>query len=118
MYLLEPQEFAWERTLLQSTRGVSMMEALRLSKPEWNSDKMQVMSVWKWNEMRDEPKLYKHKNFIAVLFGKDKGAGFLRVPGNPTDLSDNELKGCELILFGVEADRPDSYILVKNGKIL
>ena len=80
LYLLEPQEFAWERKLLQSTRGLSMMEALSLSKPEWITNKMQVMSVWTWDELPEAPRLIKHPDFIAVLLGKEKGAGFLRAP--------------------------------------
>jgi hypothetical protein len=118
LYLSEPQEFAWERKLLQSTKGLVMMEALRLSKPEWNSNKMQVMSVWKWDDLPEAPRLYKHQDFIAVLLGKDKGIGFLQKPGIPSGLSGNELKGCELILFGSEPDKPDSFIRVKDGKIL
>jgi hypothetical protein len=101
---------------MQSSKGISMMEALKLSKPEWNTDKMQVMSVFKWNEMQDEPKLYKHKDFIAVLLGNDKGLGFLNKPGVPSDLYDNELKGYDLTLFGVEEGKPDSFVFFPSAK--
>ncbi|MCK4966730.1 DUF4962 domain-containing protein, partial [bacterium] len=117
MYILEPQEFAWERKLMQSVQGKYMMEALRLTKPEWHSQKMRVLSAWSWNDNPGEPRLLKHSDFIAVLCENTMAVGFAITSGIPSDLSHPELKGRELLLFGCNPDHPGSFLLIKDGNV-
>ena len=118
MYLMEPSEFGWERELFQSIKDKPMMEALRLTKPEWYNNNKQVLSVWSWNGEKEEPIRFRHQEFIAVLLADEKAIGFAVKPGIPSDFSDKDLSGRELLLFGTDPDNPDSVIRVKDGRIL
>jgi hypothetical protein len=117
MFLLEPQQYAWERELYQSAEGKPMMEALRITKPEWYTGKMQLLTAWSWENGVEAPQMIKHSDYIAVLVDKDTAIGFALTSGVPTDFADNELKNRELLLFGTNADKVDAYIKVKGGKL-
>ena len=120
MQLLEPQEFAWERALLQSTRGRGMLEALRLKRSEWYTGQMRVHSAWSWQSRPETPTLLRHPDFLAVLWRKTPeklAVGFALTTGVPSDLSRPDLRGRELLLFGHDLARPDSFLSVKDGKV-
>lgn len=117
MFLLEPQQYAWEKELYQSTEGKPMMEALRITKPEWYSGKMQMLTAWSWENGVEAPKVIKNSQYMAVLVDKDKAVGFALTQGLPFDYSDNELRERELLLFNSNAEKPDQYIRVKDGKM-
>jgi len=120
MYLLEPQDFAWENALLQSTGSKNMLEVLRLIKSEWYSGGMQVLTVWSWQKSPETPTLLRHSDFLAVVWEKapDKPAvGFSISTGIPSDLSHPDLKNRKLLLFGYDPDNPDSFVSIKNGKV-
>jgi len=126
MQLLEPQELAWESALLQSPRGKSMLEALRLKRSEWYAGRMRVLSAWSWQDRPETPALLRHSDFLAVLWrgvpakrGPDPtklAVGFALSSGVPSDLSHPDLRGRELLLFGHDPARPDSFIPIKDGK--
>jgi len=120
MQLLEPQEFAWERALLQSTRGRDMLEALRLKRSEWYTGQMRVLSAWSWQGRPETLTLLRHPDFLAVLWRKipeKLAVGFALSTGVPSDLSRPDLRGRELLLFGHDPARPDSFLSVKDGKV-
>jgi len=120
MHVLEPQDFAWERALLQSTRAKNMLEALRLTRPEWYSGGMRVLSAWSWQDSPETPTLLRHPDFLAVLWNQtpdQPAVGFALSTGIPSDLSHPELRSRELLLFGQDPDHPDSFISVRDGKI-
>jgi len=121
MQLLEPQDLAWERATLQSTGGINMLEALRLKRPEWYSNQMRVLSIWSWQDDLDAPTLLRHSDFIAVLWRKPDdvpAVGFAVSTKALSSLSHPELRGRELLLFGHDPARPDSFVSVKNGKVI
>jgi len=118
MHLLEPEDFAWERAVLQSTRDRKMLEALRLKRPEWYSSQMQVLSAWSWQDYQNTPTLLRHSDFLAVLWRKagDRPAvGFAISTKALSGLSHSDLRDRELLLFGHDSERPDSFVSVKNG---
>lgn len=118
MHLLEPQDFAWERTLLQSMHGKNMLEALRLRRSEWYSDRMRALSVWSWQDFAEAPTLLRRRDFLAVLWRETPdGFGFALSPNVPTDLRHPDLRDRELLLFGYDPARPDAFILIKDGKV-
>lgn len=117
MHVLEPQDFAWEKGLLKSSRGKTMMEAVRIIRSEWYSNKMQVLTAWSWDEKADKPRIFKNQYFTAALFGKQKAIGFATEPGFNRDLIPAELKEYEFLLFGSDPNLPDSYSLFRDGKI-
>ena len=118
MQLLEPQELAWERALLQSPRGKSMLQALRLKRSEWYAGRMRVLSAWSWQDRPETPALLRHSDFLAVLWRDPAklAVGFALSTGVPLDLSGPDLRGRELLLFGHDPARPDSFISIKDGK--
>jgi len=120
LHVLEPRDFAWECALLQSTSGKNMREVLRLIKPEWYSGRMSVLSAWSWLDRPETPALLRHSDFLAVLWSKSPGfpsIGFTLAPGLPSDLSHPDLQNRRLILFGHDPQRPDSFILVEDGRV-
>jgi hypothetical protein len=47
MRILAPAEFVWERSLISSLTGEELLEALRLTAPEWYRSDMHVLSIWR-----------------------------------------------------------------------
>jgi hypothetical protein len=120
MHLLEPQDFAWERALLQSIQKKNMLEALRLKRSEWYSKQMRVLSAWSWQDRPETPVLLRHSGFLAVAWRKTANklaVGFALLPGVPADLAHPDLLDRELWLFGHDLTRPDSFISIKNGRV-
>lgn len=117
MFLLDPQQYAWERELFQSAAGKPMMEALRITKPEWYTGKMQLLTAWMWESETEAPKVIKEKDYIAVLTGKDRAVGFSLNQAVPSNFGNAELAGRELLLFGTDSANPDSLIRSRDGKI-
>jgi len=120
LHLLEPQDFAWERAILQSTGGNSMLEVLRLIKPEWYSGRMSVLAAWSWLDSAKTPVLLRHADLLAAMWRKSAdmpAIGFALSPGVPSGLSHSDLKGRRLILFGHDPGRPDSFITIEDGKL-
>ena len=116
MFLLDPQQYAWEKELYQSAAGKPMMEALRITRPEWYNGKMQLLTAWTWEDGAEAPKLIRNAQFITVLIGEDKAVGFTLAATNTYDFTANELQGREFFLFGASADKPADFIHVKGGK--
>lgn len=117
MYVMEPQAFGWKREVFQSIKGEPMMEALRLSKPEFYDDKKQVLTAWSWKEVDTAPQPLNHPDFSAVLLPDNKAVGFATQPGVPSDFSEQALSGRDMLLFGTNPDQPDAVVRVKNGKV-
>ncbi|MFQ6034901.1 MAG: DUF4962 domain-containing protein [Sedimentisphaerales bacterium] len=126
--LLQPQDFAWEHAVLQSTGGRDpalrepreMLEALRLKRPEWYSRQMRVLSAWSWQDYPDTPTLLRHPDFLAVLWRKTSdmpAVGFSLSTNVPLGQLPPDLRDRELLLFGHDPARPDSFVSVKNGKV-
>jgi len=120
MEILEPNDFAWEHSLIQSNNGKNMLEALRLIRPELYSSGIQVLSVWSWQDTPEMPQLLRDSEFLALLWNKASklpSIGFSISNNIPSNLSYPDLKGRELLLFGQDPNHPDYYLRVKDGKI-
>jgi hypothetical protein len=66
--LLEPGEFAWERATLQSQGGAPMLDALRLARPEWYADRMQVLAVLSWEDPSVRPSVLRDEEWLGVVW--------------------------------------------------
>lgn len=117
MCLLEPPEFGWERQLFQSLKGEPMMEALRLSKPEYYGYTQQVLSVWAWNPIKNKPEHFRNEQFTSALLGDELAVAFSVSSDPPSDFSDERLNGREMLLFGASPDTSDGYMRIKDGKV-
>ena len=117
MFLLEPQQYAWEKERYQSSTGNPMMDAIRITKPEWYTGKMQLLTAWSWEEGAETPQLIKHSDYLAIVTGKEIAVGFALNGKIPSDFTDIKLEDRELILFGANGDKPDSYLRVKGKKV-
>lgn len=120
MEILEPNDFAWEHSLIQSNNGKNMLEALRLIRPELYSNGIQVLSVWSWQDTPEMPQLLRDSEFLATIWNKASKIpliGFSISNDVPSNLSYPELKGRELLLFGQDTKHPDYYLRIKDGKI-
>lgn len=49
--VLEPREFAWERSLLQDREGGRLLEVLKIVRPEWYSQRLEVLVLLAWEEL-------------------------------------------------------------------
>jgi hypothetical protein len=117
MYILEPLEFGWEREIFQSKKGMPMMEALRLTKPEFYNHHMQLLSIFYWDDALEEPERILHPDYIAVLLDKDKAIAFAKKPGVPSELMVKDLANRDLFLFNTNPEMPDTVIHYINGSI-
>lgn len=64
--VLSPEAFAWERVILVGREGEAALEALRLSRPEWYSDRMQLVAVFTWEDRAAEPVLGRGEDWLGV----------------------------------------------------
>jgi hypothetical protein len=120
MEILEPNDFAWEHSLIQSNNGENMLEALRLIRPELYSNGIQVLSVWSWQDTPEIPKLLRDSEFLALLWNRTSklpSIGFSISNNIPSNLSYPDLKGREFLLFGQNPDNPDYIVRIRDGKI-
>jgi hypothetical protein len=114
--VLEPAEFAWEHSALASRRGESMLESLRLVRPEWYSDRAQVLAVFSWEDAPARPVLLRHAGWLGVAWPERParpGVGFVTTTpdGAPVGSSgDLPPGGPALLLFGSDPGRPDRYV--------
>jgi len=118
MLVLEPREFACETGILQSTRGKNMMEAVRITKSEWGSDKMQVLTIWSWHEMKEVPSLIKTNDYIGAFIGETKGIVFNMTDKIPSEFPDKDFKDREILFLGFDTRKADSFAVIRDGKIL
>ncbi|WP_073059112.1 DUF4962 domain-containing protein [Fodinibius roseus] len=119
MYVIEPREFGWEREMLQSKKGEHMMEALRLSKPEFYGNEKKVLSVWSWENQAEVPQKMDHPECNIVLLGDKKAVGFAKSPSlsvRPSNFLQNGLEGRELLLFGASGNKERSFFRIKDGE--
>jgi hypothetical protein len=114
MFLLEPQQYAFERELFQSAAGKPMMEALRITKPEWYTGKMQLLTAWAWEDGAAAPEVVKEKDYIAVLVDNEKAVGFSLTQVPPSEKS-SKLGERELLLFGAN---PEKSVIESKAKII
>ena len=120
MQLLEPEDFAWEHAILKSVGGKNMMETLRLKRTEWYSNMMRLLSAWSWQDSPDTARLLRHPDFLAVYWRKKPeniAVGFALSTGIPSDLSHPRLRDRGLLLFGHDPNRPDSFLILENGRV-
>jgi hypothetical protein len=66
--VLEPAEFAWERSSLEAQDGTPMLEALRIVRPEWYSDRMQVLAVLSWEDQALRAAARRGEEWLAVTW--------------------------------------------------
>ena len=81
---------------------------------------MQVISCWSWIDEPETPELLRNEEFLAVLWGKNLKIpviGFSLSNRIPADFSHTELRDREMFLFGCDAENPDSFMTVRDGKI-
>jgi hypothetical protein len=112
MSIIEPLEFGWEREMFQSRRGKPMLEALRLTKPEFYTHDKQLLSVFSWDDASEEPVGIINPAFVAVLLEKDLAVVFAKKPGIPKLV--NDLSNRKLFLFNSNPGQPDTVIHYEN----
>jgi hypothetical protein len=121
--IFEPEEFAWEHGRLASLDGVDMLEAHRLVRPEWYSDRMRVLAGLSMSAGPHSPLTVRHAQFLAVATDSQPGqtlVGFALVPlGRAAldKLSHPALAGRELLLFGHDPGHPDAFVSIQDGKV-
>src|SRR5207248_457922 len=108
--VLEPREFAWERALLVDQEGTPMLEALRLIRPEWYSQQMQVLAVFSWENEPLEPALLRSEQWLGVEWPE----GSDRPPVAFVTTADGETgqparMGRPLLLFGSDPKHPERW---------
>jgi|GEM_PF-2344639 len=73
--ILAPEEFAWERATLESLDERPMLEALRLVRPEWYAQRMQVLAVFSLAR----PAVHS----VVIRAGKSIGVAWPDLPERP-----------------------------------
>lgn len=68
LHVLHPEAFAWERAVLESQAAAPMLEALRIVRPEWYSDRMQLLAVLGWEDRPARPRLLRTKELLGVFW--------------------------------------------------
>ena len=120
LFILEPEVFAWERALLQSTDKINMLEALRLTRPEWYASGMRVLSAWAWQDAPEAPEIIRHKDFLALFWKNDPSlpaVGFAISTILHPEISHPDLTNRRLLLFGHDPNSPDSFLEIISGKV-
>lgn len=117
MSIIEPLEFGWEREMFQSRRGKPMMEALRLTKPEFYRQEKQLLSIFSWDDASEEPVGIINPAFVAVLLENDLAVVFAKKPGIPENLMVDDLSNRKLFLFNSNPGQPDIVIHYDNGNL-
>src|SRR5262249_55444306 len=94
--VLAPEAFAWERATLVTMDGGPALEALRLVRPEWYSDRTQGLAVFSWEEAPVEAVLARRDGWLGgtwvAAVGRPAAVGFVtegvdRTPEWPEELS-------------------------------
>ena len=116
VHVLEPKDFAWEHAKLQSLDDVAMLEAHRLLRPEWYSDRMHVLAEFTTETETPPLTIVRHEKFIGVTprIGRSGPAiAFATSPMTTAELrslSHPDLKGSKLLLFGHDEKNPESFV--------
>jgi len=117
MYMMNPQNYGWERVIFQSKKGKPMIESLILSKPEFYENRQNILSAWTWEEHAAEPEYIENREVIIILADKFKAIGFAKKYGIPDIPSDRKLVGRELLIFGSDEKDPGNIVRAKDGQI-
>ncbi len=70
MEVLFPENFAWEQTIIQAKGGQPLLSALSLTRPEWYTGEMNLMSVFCWCDQPSEPKPVLHDGVWGVTWAE------------------------------------------------
>jgi len=120
--VLEPDGFAWERARLDSVDEVSMLVAHRLVRPEWYTDRIQVLAELITDVGQTPSQIVRHKQLLAVKPAdtSDSAIAFALAPlKNAGQVIDelHELRHQDLCIFGQDPTRPGTFVrLPKRNK--
>jgi hypothetical protein len=106
--VLEPADFAWERSTLHSQAGTAMLETLKIVRPEWYSDRMQVLAVLSWQDQALEPSVRRAEEWLGVTWPDQMAlpsVGFALTPADGAQVrrlqpEEHNLGDRPLLLFG------------------
>ena len=121
--IFEPEAFAWEHARLDSQNGTGMLEAHRVLRTQWRSNRMHVLAAFSTGDSPRQLPVMRTPQLLAVATG-DRPAqplvGFALAPLRLDDLRKVQhplLRNRELILFGHDPEHPDVYLSMKDAKI-
>jgi hypothetical protein len=66
--IVAPQDFAWETSILVDLEGHAMLETLRLVKPEWCSERIEILAVLSWGPSPAAPRLAQGEGWPGVYW--------------------------------------------------
>ncbi len=112
--VLEPDGFAWEHARLESVDGVAMLAAHRLVRPEWYSDRIQILAEMTGNTGQPCSRLVRHKQVLGVMppDPSDPAIAFALTPSRDAERVREELTELhqhDLTVFGHDPTRPEAH---------
>jgi len=113
--VLEPDGFAWEHARLESVDGVAMLAAHRLVRPEWYSDRIQILAELTSDTDHPCSRLVRHQQVLAVKppDPSDPAIAFALTPIMDAELVREELTELhqhDLTIFGHDPTRPEVHV--------
>jgi len=117
--VVEPQEFAWERATLTSRADVPMLDALRIVRPEWYSNRAQVLAVLTWEDDPVAPTPFHGARHFGVTWPERPerpAVAFAKAPTAEAKARSSVSRtagGQAVLFFGHRPDEPGAHLRVE-----